>query len=133
MHGDAGWIPRTPAAVGEAVLAGDIAAKARWRSIPAPSLALFTSKDVADQVPPNASEAQRQAAVDYSIRQFRPWMLRAQADFIEHSPCRAALEVPRSTHYLFLERPEWTAQVVRSFLSGEDPCRWSAVEALSQR
>ena len=50
-------------------------------------------------------------------------MLRAQADFIEESPCGAALEVPRSTHYLFLERPEWTAQAVRSFLSAEDPCR----------
>lgn len=133
VRGDAGWIPRTPAAVDAAVLAGDIAAKARWGSIPAPSLALFTSKDVADQVPPDASDAQRLAAVGYSIRRIRPWMLRAQADFIEQSPCRAALEVPRSTHYLFLERPEWTARVVRSFLSGQDPCRWSAAEVLSQR
>lgn len=128
VRGDAGWTPRTPATVGEAVLAGDIAAKARWASIQVPSLALFTSKDVADQVPPGASEAQRQAVVGYSIRRLRPWMLRAQADFIEQSPCRAALEVPRSTHYLFLERPEWTARVLRSFLSAEDPCRWSVVE-----
>lgn len=129
VRGAAGWIPRTPPAVGEAVLAGDIAAKARWSSIRSPSLALFSSKDVADQVPPGASDSQRQAAVDYSIRQIRPWMLRAQADFIEQSPCAVALEVPRSTHYLFLERPQWTAQIVQSFLSDEDPCRWHSVTA----
>ena len=123
--GAAGWMSRTPPAVGEAVLAGDIAAKARWSSIRAPSLALFSSKDVADQVPSGASETQRQAVIDYSVRRLRPWMLRAQADFIEQSPCAEALEVPRSTHYLFLERPQWTAEVVRSFLADDNPCRWS--------
>lgn len=45
----------------------------------APSLALYSSKDVADQVPPTATDAQRKAMVDFSIKQLRPWMLRAQA------------------------------------------------------
>jgi pimeloyl-ACP methyl ester carboxylesterase len=126
VRGAAGWVPRTPPAVSQAVLAGDIGTKAEWSRIRSPSLALFTSKDVADQVPADASDSQRQAAVDYSIRRLRPWMLRAQADFIENSPCAVAVEVPRSTHYLFLERPEWTAEVVRSFLSGDDPCHWRA-------
>lgn len=124
VHGAVGWAPRTPPAVGEAVLAGDIAAKARWSAIKSPSLALYSSKDIADQLPPGASESQRQAVVDYSFRVIRPWMLRAQADFIEQSPCGVAIEVPRSTHYLYLERPQWTAQVVLSFLSYDEPCHW---------
>ncbi len=126
VHGAAGWIPRTPPAVGEAVLAGDIEAKVQWSSIRSPSLALFSSKDVSDQLPPGTSGPQRKAALDYSIRVLRPWMLRAQANFIEQSPCAAALEVPRSTHYLFLERPQWTANIVRTFLADEDPCHWQA-------
>jgi pimeloyl-ACP methyl ester carboxylesterase len=124
-----GWMPRTSQATGAKVLAGDIASRANWRAIRAPSLALYSSKDVADQVPPTASAAQRQAMLDYSIRSLRPWMLRAQADFIEQSACAAALEVPRSTHYLFLEHPQWTADAVLSFLSSEDPCHWRTDKA----
>ncbi len=126
VQGDDGWTPAAPQSTGAKVLAGDIGAHADWSAIAAPSLALYSSKDVADQVPPNASAAQRRAMIDYSVQQLRPWMLRAQADFIERSQCASALEVPKSTHYLFLERPEWTAQVVLSFLSASDPCHWQA-------
>jgi pimeloyl-ACP methyl ester carboxylesterase len=119
-----GWTPRTPQAVGAMVLAGDIASKPQWGAIRVPSLAIYTSKDVADQLPPNATAAERQALIDFSIRALRPWMLRAQADFIEQSTCASALELPRSTHYMFLEHPQWTARTVLSFLSDSEPCRW---------
>jgi non-heme chloroperoxidase len=119
-----GLVPRTSPSVSAAVLAGDIASKPRWDAIAAPSLAFFTSKDVPDQVPPEATTAQRAAFVDYSIKVLRPWMLRAQADFLERARCGVAVEVPHSTHYLFLERPEWTAQAILAFLSSEDPCHW---------
>lgn len=125
-----GWLPRTSSAVGALVLEGDIDAVPQWSAITAPSLALFSSKDIADQVPAGASAAQRRAMLDYSIRFLRPWMLRAQADFLENTPCAAALEVPRSTHYLFLERPEWTADVTLSFLGAIDPCHWSGGETI---
>lgn len=122
VPGPGGVAPRTPEAVSAAVLAGDIAAKPRWEAISAPSLAFFTSKDVPDQVPPDATPAQRAAFVDSSIKVLRPWMLRAQADFIQDTRCGVAVEVPRSTHYLFLERPEWTAEAVLAFLASEEPC-----------
>lgn len=124
VPGDGGWVPRTPASVGQAVLAGDIAEAPHWDAIPVPSLAVYGSKDIADQVPPTASAAQRQSFVEWSLRMLRPWMLRQQADFIERSPCGVAVERPRSTHYLFLEKPELTASTVLSFLSAVDPCRW---------
>jgi non-heme chloroperoxidase len=124
MPGPGGLVPRSGQAVGAAVLAGDIASNARWDAIAAPSLAFFTSKDVPDQVPPDATAAQRTAFVAYSIRTLRPWMLRAQADFIERTRCGDAIEVPHSTHYLFLEHPESTAQAVLAFLSSQHPCRW---------
>jgi len=124
VPGSDGLVPRTAQNVNAAVLADDIASKPRWDAIAAPSLAFFTSKDVPDQVPPDATAAQRAAFVDYSVRVLRPWMLRAQADFIEHARCGVAIEPTRSTHYLFLERPEWTARAVLAFLSSEDPCRY---------
>lgn len=124
VFGANGWVPRTPQTVNAAVLAGDIASKPRLDAISAPSLAFFTSKDVSDQVPPDATAVQRAAFVDYSIKMLRPWMLRAQADFIQHARCGVAVEVPHSTHYLFLERPEWSAQTILAFLSSEDPCHW---------
>jgi pimeloyl-ACP methyl ester carboxylesterase len=125
-RGDQGWLPRTAPEVGEKVLAGDIAAKARWNAIRAPSLALYSSKDLADQVPPDAPENLKEAVRAYSIRELRPWMLREQANFIELSPCAAAIEVPHSTHYLFLERPAWVAATILSFLDAADPCHWQA-------
>ncbi len=114
-----------------AVLAGDIASKPHWEAISAPSLAFFTSKDVPDQVPPNATAAQRAAFVDYSVKVLRPWMLRAQADFIERSRCGVALEVQRSTHHLFLERPAWTAGAILAFLASADPCHYSADDSFA--
>lgn len=42
----------------------------------------------------------------------------------QRTRCGVAVEVPHSTHYLFLERPEWTAQAILAFLSSEDPCHW---------
>jgi len=63
--------------------------------------------------------------VDYSIHQIRPWMLRAQADFIEHKQCGVAQELPRSTHYFFLTDPAWTASAILGFLDARDPCHWS--------
>lgn len=119
-----GWATRAPPATDAAVLAGDIASKPDWHAIAAPSLAFYTSKDVPDQVPPDATAAQRAAFVAYSIRVLRPWMLRAQADFIQQSPCGVAIEVPDSTHYLFLQRPRWTAEAILAFLASSDPCHW---------
>jgi len=75
-----------------------------------------------------ATPAQRAAFVDYSIKALRPWMLRAQADFLERTRCGSTVEVPRSTHYLFLERPEWTAKSVLAFLASADPCHYPADE-----
>jgi non-heme chloroperoxidase len=124
VPGPEGLVPRTAQSVNAAVLAGDIASKARWDAIAAPSLAFFTSKDVPDQVPPDATSAQRAAFVAYSIKVLRPWMLRAQADFIERTRCGVAIEVPHSTHYLFLEHPESTARAILAFLSSQHPCRW---------
>ena len=124
VPGSDGLVRRTSSSVDAAVLAGDITSKPRWDAIAAPSLAFFTSKDLPDQVPPEATTAQRAAFVNYSIKALRPWMLRAQADFLEHARCGVAMEVPHSTHYLFLERPEWTAQAILAFLSSEDPCNW---------
>jgi pimeloyl-ACP methyl ester carboxylesterase len=128
LPGPDGLVPRTAQSVNSAVLGGDIASKPRWDSIAAPSLAFFTSKDVSDQVPPEATTAQRAAFLDYSVKMLRPWMLRAQADFVERTRCGVAIEVPRSTHYLFLERSTWTAKTILEFLASEDPCRYTSNE-----
>lgn len=120
--GASGFAPRTPASVGMKVLAGDIAAKPRWDSIPAPSLALYASRDVADQVPPNATPAQRAAFVSFSITTLRPWMLAAKADFERRSKCGVAVEVPGSTHHLFLDRPKWVANLIQRFLALPPSC-----------
>ena len=114
--------PRTDQKTAGAALAGDIAAKAKWEDIAAPSLAFYTSKDVAEQVPPEASAEQRQAFIDYSVKALRPWMLRQQAEFLSHRQCGTAVEVPRSTHHLFLERPAWLAANILAFLASPKPC-----------
>jgi len=125
MRGTANGIaPVTPDSVGLEVLQGDIAAKPRYAQIPAPALAIYGSKNVPEQIPPGASQQDRAAFVDYATRHIRPWMLRAQADFIEGIACGVAIEVPDSTHYLFLDHPQWMAAAIRSFLRAEDPCHW---------
>lgn len=132
MQGPNAVTPRTDGKTAGAVLAGDIAAKAKWEDIAAPSLAFYTSKDVAEQVAPEASNAQRQAFIDYSVKTLRPWMLRQQAEFLSRRRCGAALEVPRSTHHLFLERPAWLAANILAFLASSNPCEsvFKTIEAV---
>jgi pimeloyl-ACP methyl ester carboxylesterase len=121
-QGEKSVLPRTDQKTAGAALAGDIAAKAEWEEIAAPSLAFYTSKDVAEQVAPEATPAQRQAFIDYSVKALRPWMLRQQAEFLSRRQCGTAVEVPRSTHHLFLERPAWLAENILAFLASSKPC-----------
>ena len=128
--GPNGLVPRTDPAIAEAILAGDIAARPRWEAIAAPSLAFYSSKDVAEQVPPEANTAQRTAFIDYSVRMLRPWMLRQQADFLARRRCGTAVEVPHSSHHLFLERPAWLASRILAFLAEDTPCAPTIDDAL---
>jgi hypothetical protein len=50
------------------------------------------------------------------------WMLRAQADFIEHKACGVAVELPHSTHHFFLRSPRAAAAMIRGYLASPDPC-----------
>jgi len=123
VAGPKGLTPRTGQKTAAAALAGDIAAKAKWEDIAAPSLAFYSSKDVADQVPPEATPEQRQAFINYSVRALRPWMLRQEAEFLSRRQCGTAVEVPHSTHHLFLERADWLAKAISAFLASSTPCR----------
>lgn len=123
--GPEGLSRRTPISIDLQVIAGDAAAKPRYEDIEAPSLAIYSSKDVADQIPPGTSAHRTAQFVQYSTRVIRPWMLRAQAAFLERQDCGTALELPRSTHYFFLARPDWTAGIVLSFLDSPTPCDWA--------
>jgi pimeloyl-ACP methyl ester carboxylesterase len=122
--GPRGVAASTPAPIMLKVFEGDIAAKPRYAAIPAPALAIYTSKDVADQIPPATAPVRRAEIIDDFTRHIRPWMLRAQADFIEQKACGVAIELPRSTHHFFLRSPDATAKMVLSYLAAQDPCHW---------
>ncbi len=117
-------VPRVGAGAGVGVLKGDVAAKPRYTAIKAPALAIYSDKLKAEQVPPDTPPGLRRAALEYTVRWVRPWMLREQARFLEEVPCGTAVEVPDSGHYLFLERPSWTAALVQAFLIAPQPCQW---------
>lgn len=120
--GARGLVPRTAPEVAQRILAGDIAAPPAYGEIAAPSLALYTSKDVAEQVPADADPQVDRDVIAYSIKHIRPWMLRSQATFLEDQACGVAFEVPRSGHYLFLESAAWTARTILAFLDTTQPC-----------
>lgn len=126
QKGEGGLVPNTPPSVMLAVIQGDVATKPDYAAIAAPALALYGSKDVADQVAPGTSSELRHAIVDYQLHRIRPWMLREQAEFLEHKSCGTAVELPHSTHYFFLTRPDWTARVILQYLASPSPCDWQA-------
>ena len=129
MHeGPKGLVPATPPSVMLAVLAGDVAAKPDYSAIAAPSLALYSSKDVAEQVPAGTPADVRRKVADYETHTIRPWMLREQADFLEHKKCGVAVELPHSTHYFFLTSPDWTARTILKYLGAADPCHASPTD-----
>ncbi|HEX5262748.1 MAG TPA: alpha/beta hydrolase [Phenylobacterium sp.] len=123
QHGDH-VAPTSGLATLLAVLQGDVAAPPRYAAIQAPALAFYTSKDVADQIGPGTAPLQREAIIAYSTRKIRPWMLRAQADFLEQKTCGVAVELPHSTHYFFLRAPARTAALITSYLVATNPCAW---------
>ena len=124
-RGPDGLISRTPPRVTLAVLAGEASVDPDYAHIGAPALAIYASKDVADQVPAATAPARRRQIVDYFIHNIRPWMLRQQADFLVEKECGIAIELPRSTHYFYLRRPAWTARTILRFLGTEDACNWT--------
>jgi pimeloyl-ACP methyl ester carboxylesterase len=124
--------PRTSRAIMLSILAGDIAAPPRYAAIPAPALAIYTSKDVLDQVAPNTDPKRRGEILAYSLRTLRPWMLRAQADFLEHKACGVAIELPHSTHYFYLRNPAATTRLLLAYLATRTPCNWKAPGDLQQ-
>jgi pimeloyl-ACP methyl ester carboxylesterase len=126
--GRKGLASATPPSVMLAVLGGDVAAKPDYSAIAAPSLALYSSKDVAEQVPPGTSVDVRRNVADYEIHTIRPWMLREQAGFLEHKKCGVAVELPHSTHYFFLTSPDWTARTILKYFAAADPCHWSPTD-----
>src|SRR5690606_6694013 len=103
---------------------GLLAVAPDYGAIAAPSLALYAPKDQPEQLPALARDSDRAASVAYGLRRIRPWMLREQARFLETAPCGVALEVPSATHFFHLQRAEWSAGVILSFLNAGSPCDW---------
>lgn len=101
--------------------------------ITAPSLAIYAPKTHPEQIPPEATPAQREASRAYALAHIRPWMLREQARFLETAPCGVALEPGWATHYLFLQRPDWTAATIRAFLETPTPCQFSSPDREASR
>lgn len=116
---------RTPPDIAGAILRGDMASPPRYAQIQAPSLALYSSKDVAEQVPAGAGAATRRAVIDYSLGHIRPWMLREKARFQAQQRCGVAYEPGKSGHYLFLERPAWLVRTVLAYLDSDEPCTFT--------
>jgi pimeloyl-ACP methyl ester carboxylesterase len=124
-RGASGLVAKTPPGVTLAVLKGEAAASPDYAQIAAPALAIYASKDVADQIPAATAPAQRRRIVAYFIHNIRPWMLRQQADFLAQKPCGVAVELPDSTHYFYLRRPAWTARTILGFVGTKDACNWT--------
>lgn len=122
LPGPGGLTPRTAPAIAMKILQGDIAAPPRYEAITAPSLAIYTSKDVLDQVPADTPAATKQVFLAYSIGTLRPWMEQAKAAFLKRQRCGVGYEVPRSTHYIFLQHPRWMARTILAYLATRAPC-----------
>ena len=117
--------PRSgPKVIADVAAGGLLAVAPDYGAIAAPSLALYAPKDQPEQLPALARDSDRAASVAYGLRRIRPWMLREQARFLETAPCGVALEVPSATHFFHLQRAEWSAGVILSFLNAGSPCDW---------
>lgn len=118
-------MPRSgPKVMADVAAGGLLAVAPDYGSIAAPSLALYAPKDQPEQLPAGARDSDRAASVAYGLRRIRPWMLREQARFLEKAPCGVALEVPGATHFVHLQRSEWAAGLILSFLNTGSPCDW---------
>lgn len=117
--------PRSgPRVITDVATGGLLAVAPDYGAIAAPSLALYAPKDQPEQLPAGARDSDRAASVAYGLRRIRPWMLREQARFLETAPCGVALEVPGATHFVHLQRSEWVAGLILSFLNTGSPCDW---------
>lgn len=126
---DGGAVSRTDPKTDAATLAGDIAAPPRYARIAAPSLAIYGSKDVAEQAPPSMTATQRRALIAFAVAKVRPWMLGARHQFLGAQRCGTAYVVPHGAHYIFLQYPAWTARTTLAYLASRYPCSFRAANA----
>lgn len=124
--GAAGLRYRTPEAVDAAVVATLLAAGLNYSHVRAPALAIFSDYSHADQVPPEASAALRAAGNSFSVTVYWPWQQLEEARFRLQIPCGQTIQLHDTGHYLFIERPQETANWINSFLASENPCHWES-------
>jgi len=124
-EGPTGLTFRTPKDVDAAVAAGMFADHPDYSRIRAPALAIYSDATTGDQVPPNASATLRAAGDAFSRAVYVPWKELEKARFRLQIACGRTLELTRTGHYLFLERPRETADWINSFLASENPCAWT--------
>jgi pimeloyl-ACP methyl ester carboxylesterase len=116
---------RTPRHVDAAVAEGMFSDHPDYSRIRAPALAIYDDAMTADQVPPDASAALRAAGTAFSQAVYEPWKEMEKERFRLQIACGRMLELKRTGHYLFLERPRETADWINSFLASENPCAWT--------
>jgi len=124
-QGPTGLKFRTPQDVDAAVIAGVFSDHPDYSRIRAPALAIYDDAMMADQVPPDASSALRAVGNAFSQAVYEPWKELEKERFRLQIACGRILELKRTGHYLFLERPRETADWINSFLASEKPCAWA--------
>jgi len=124
-EGPNGLTFRTPKAVEAAVVAGMFTDHPNYGPIRAPALALYSDYSSADQVPPGTSAASRLAGDMFARTVYQPWQALEKARFRLQMTCGRTIDLHRTGHYLFLERPRETADWINSFLGSVNPCAWT--------
>jgi len=113
---------RTPKDVEAAVIAGMFADHPNYSQIHVPALAIYSDYSRADQVPPATPTKRRFAGDAFSRAVYKPWQELEKARFRLQMGCGRTLDLHRTGHYLFIERPRETAGWINSFLGSGNPC-----------
>ena len=126
-EGPKGLAFRTPTAVDAAVAASMFTDHPNYGQIQAPALAIYSDYATADQVPPGASAAQRQAGDAFSRAVIQPWQAVEKARFRLQARCGQMIQLHRTGHSSVHRAPApETAEWINSYLESENPCTWSA-------
>ena len=121
----AGLKSRLSETAAAAVMAGVLSDKPDYRKIGAPALALYSDWSHPDQLPPGLSKTLRDKADAYYAGTVRPWQVAEERRFTQNIKCGQTVQLERSGHYFFLEKPAETVAYIDSFLASDAPCKAS--------
>lgn len=118
---DGGLSPTTPRTASAALYEGMVAFRPDYAAVRAPALGIYAIQ-AQPNLPDDAEAALRATAQAFVDNVYAPWQRSEAERFDREAGCSQAVMMDGAHHYVFIDRQDAVATLMRDFLLSDEPC-----------